>query len=169
MGLVMFFARCGDEDLRPLTFRFDVRDVDDNQPRFSVNAWELTVNEHSPRATTIELPVAIDRDGPQFSNVSYDLNVSSPAVPFAVRKRGQRSVLEVVGDLDHERHAVYCLNLSARNAWEHLRSVHLGGAEGDARRPQRPLAAVRAPDVHGERAGERGVRVSRCGGGRHRS
>ena len=75
MGLVMFFARCGDEDLRPLMFRFDERDVDDNQPRFSVNAWKLTMAEHSPHGTTIELPVALDRDGPQFSNVSYDLNV----------------------------------------------------------------------------------------------
>ena len=123
MGLVMYHARCGDEDLRPLTFRVFVSDVDDHQPRFSVNASELTVTEHSPRGTTIELPVALDRDGPKFANVSYDLNVSSPAVPFAVRKRGGRPVLEVVGELDHERHAVYYLNLSARNAWEHSRRV----------------------------------------------
>ena len=123
MGLVMYHARCGDEDLRPLTFRVVVRDIDDHQPRFSVNASELTVAENSGRGTAIELPVALDRDGPQFANVSYDLNVSSPAVPFAVRKRGGRPVLEVVGELDHERNAVYYLNLSARNAWEHSRRV----------------------------------------------
>lgn len=94
-----------------------VEDVNDHDPEFSSNLYNVAVSEDVRRGTSLLQVTALDRDIGMNAEVRYMLAQTSPFTLDAIR-----GVVAVTGRLDRERDADYTLTVTAVDLGEKPRS-----------------------------------------------
>ena len=90
----------------------NVKDENDNAPKFTKDSYEATVYENTQLGAIITRVLATDPDDGNNGKVTYRITSQTPENRFRIDQQGQ---IILTGDLDYEREQTYTVKLQARD------------------------------------------------------
>ncbi|XP_034399067.1 cadherin-related family member 2 [Cyclopterus lumpus] len=97
------------------TVTINIKDANDNSPKFLHGSYKLNVTEHSPVGTTLDTLTADDPDTMDQGNITYSLLPDSIRLYFDVEPHTGRVYVKNATLLDREVRSLYSATLQARD------------------------------------------------------